>query len=136
MSKTATLPDRVAFVIRGEPASKANSRKLVTDPRTGKPRFIKSQKARDYADVAAFQIPRLPRMLRGPVCVSMTIYYATQRPDLDESLILDLMQGRVYENDRQVRERHVYHGIDKGNPRAEIVVQPIGAVMVTLMEPA
>ena len=39
------------FVIFGEPASKANSRKLVT--LGGRPAFIKSQKARDY--VTEFQ---------------------------------------------------------------------------------
>jgi Holliday junction resolvase RusA-like endonuclease len=32
------------------------------------------------------------------------------------------MQGFVYENDRQVKEKHVFHGLDKDNPRAEIRV--------------
>ena len=55
----------------------------------------------------------------------MTIYYQNRRPDLDESLILDLMQGMIYENDRSVKEKHIYHGIDKENPRAEIEVNVI-----------
>jgi hypothetical protein len=33
-----------------------------------------------------------------------------------------LVQAGVYRNDRQVREKHVYHGIDKANPRAEVAV--------------
>lgn len=115
----------IAFSILGEPASKANSRKLVTDPKTGKPRFIKSDKARGYAATAVLQMPKLKRMLRGPVAVHLWIYYATQRPDLDESLILDLMQGHVYENDRQVREKHIYHGIDKANPRTVVQVESL-----------
>ena len=28
---------------------------------------------------------------------------------------------------RQVREKHVFHGIDKANPRAEITVEPLQA---------
>jgi Holliday junction resolvase RusA-like endonuclease len=116
----------LTFTILGEPASKANSRKLVHDPTTGKPRFIKSDKARGYAAGAVLQMPKLKRMFRGPVVVHLRIFYATQRPDLDESLILDLMQGKVYENDRQVREKHVYHGIDKANPRTEVRIESIG----------
>ena len=65
-------------------------------------------------------------MLEGELRVSMTIYYASQRPDLDPSLILDAMQGKIYVNDRQVREIHLYHAIDKDNPRAEITVEPRG----------
>jgi Holliday junction resolvase RusA-like endonuclease len=56
--------------------------------------------------------------------MTIHIYYASQRPDLDESLILDLLQGILYKNDRQVRERHVYHFIDKLNPRTEIWIRP------------
>jgi hypothetical protein len=33
------------------------------------------------------------------------------------------MQGLVYENDRQVKAKHIYHGLDKDNPRAEIKVE-------------
>jgi Holliday junction resolvase RusA-like endonuclease len=55
--------------------------------------------------------------------VTMKIYYHSRRPDLDESLILDLMQGIVYENDRQVKEKHITWGLDKEAPRAEICVK-------------
>ena len=37
-------------------------------------------------------VPKLPALLMGPVRVSIKIYYATERPDLDESLILDVLQ--------------------------------------------
>jgi Holliday junction resolvase RusA-like endonuclease len=62
--------------------------------------------------------------MAGELRMDIWIYYATQRPDLDESLILDLLQGKVYENDRQVRERHVYHQIDKASPRIEVIIRP------------
>lgn len=44
-----------------------------------------------------------------------------------------LLQAGVYRNDRQVREKHVYHGIDKANPRAEIVVEPMQAEQADLL---
>lgn len=110
----------VSFIVLGEPASKANSRKLV---RFGnRPAFIKSQKARDYTDTFKLQCPKLDPLMEGDVSVTMTIYYASRRPDLDESVILDAMQDLIYENDRQVKEKHIHWGLDKENPRAEITV--------------
>jgi hypothetical protein len=35
------------------------------------------------------------------------------------------MQGLIYENDRQVKERHTYWGLDKENPRAEIIIDEL-----------
>lgn len=119
----------IRLTIYGEPASKANSRQLVTIK--GRPAFIKSAKARSYAATAAKQIPHAARVgLEGPVAVEMVIYYRTHRPDLDESVILDALQSQggmvgVYRNDRQVREKHIFHRIDRDNPRAEITVRPI-----------
>lgn len=117
----------VSFIVLGEPASKANSRKLV---RFGnRPAFIKSQKARDYTDTFKLQCPKLDPLMDGDVSVTMTIYYASRRPDLDESVILDAMQDLIYENDRQVKEKHIHWGLDKENPRAEITVikkAPVG----------
>lgn len=133
----------ISFTILGEPASKANSRKIVTI--NARPSVIKSAKARSYEESALPQIPVEARLrLEGPVCVWLTIYYASQRPDLDESVVLDVLQDRfktviqpggdkvrvlvqagVYRNDRQVREKHVFHSIDKTKPRVEISLQEI-----------
>lgn len=111
--------------IYGEPASKSNSRKLAKV--RGRILFIKSDKARGYADDVARQIVPLRPLLTGPLKFTATIYYASHRPDLDPSIILDALQGRVYENDRQVREMHLFHAIDKRSPRAEILVERIAA---------
>lgn len=110
------------LTIFGEPASKANSRKMVYV--RGKPMFIKSKKALDYCEQFKHQA-KVAEMLEGDVAVHMTIWYASRRPDLDESLILDLLQGVVYENDRQVKEKHIYWGLDKENPRCVIRVEPL-----------
>jgi Holliday junction resolvase RusA-like endonuclease len=110
-------------IIFGEPASKANSRRVVRFG--GMSRLIKSQKALNYSDVFRQQCQPLGRLMTGDLRVTLHIYYASRRPDLDESLILDLMQGLIYENDRQVKERHAYWGLDPENPRAEILIEKI-----------
>ena len=130
----------IRFTILGEPASKANQRRLVSFG--DRPALIKSDKARNYERDALKQIPPDARVrLEGPVRVTLRIFYATERPDLDESVVLDVLQDRtkrdkltgerylfqagVYRNDRQVREKHVYHGIDRKNPRTEVLVEPL-----------
>jgi len=110
-------------IIFGEPASKANSRRVVRFG--GMSRLIKSQKALSYSDVFRQQCRQLDKLMTGDLRVTFHIYYASRRPDLDESLILDLMQGLIYENDRQVKERHAYWGLDPENPRAEILIEKI-----------
>ena len=132
---TARTDTAIAFVILGEPASKANSRRLATIKKRGKkprPAFIKSDKALGYLELFRAQCPRLRTLLTGDLCVTIRIYYASRRPDLDESVILDAMQGRVFGNDRQVRERHVYWGLDKANPRAEIEVSIRGEAPMSI----
>jgi hypothetical protein len=110
-------------IIFGEPASKANSRRVVKFGNMS--RLIKSQKALNYSDAFRQQCQPLAALMTGDLRVTLHIYYASRRPDLDESLILDLMQGLIYENDRQVKERHAYWGLDPENPRAEILIEKI-----------
>ncbi len=110
----------IEFEVEGEPASKANSRRIVRIG--GRMASIKSKKALSYSDVFRAQCPAV-EPLEGPVRVILTIHYASRRPDLDESLILDLLQGVAYANDRQVREKHVYWGLDPDRPRCSIRVE-------------
>lgn len=121
----------IQLLILGEPASKSNSRRAIFSK--GTPRFIKSKKALDYKKFFLWQVAEQMRLnctkngLQVPpftcnVIVEMTIFYASRRPDLDESLILDLLQGFAYENDRQVKEKHIYWGLDKENPRTQIKI--------------
>ena len=111
------------FVVEGEPASKSNQRKIVSFG--GRPALIKSDKARKYEKTFHSQCPKLDEMLEGDLAVCMMIFYASRRPYLDESLILDLMQGFVYKNDRQVKHKNVFWGLDKEKPRSIIRVYPI-----------
>jgi Holliday junction resolvase RusA-like endonuclease len=116
----------LSIIIFGEPASKANSRRLVHFGSMS--RLIKSQKALNYSDAFKQQCKTIEPLMSGDLRVTMWIYYATRRPDLDESLILDLMQGLVYTNDRQVKERHTYWRLDPAQPRAEIIIDKIDEV--------
>lgn len=132
----------VTFTIIGEPASKANSRKIVTlgqgeDKRSA---VIKSEKALNYVDSALRQIPPHARQrITGPVFFTARIFYATERPDLDESVILDILQDQwkrdkqtkvrhlvqhgVYVNDRQVKGKYITWHLDPLNPRSEITIE-------------
>jgi Holliday junction resolvase RusA-like endonuclease len=106
--------------IFGEPASKANSRRLV---RFGSmSRLIKSKKALTYAESFQQQCAPASHPTALDVSVEIHIWYASRRPDLDESLILDLLQGKIYLNDRQVKEKHIYWHQDKECPRCVITV--------------
>ena len=120
---TNTELQSVSLYILGEPASKANSRRVVRFGNMS--RLIKSEKALNYSDMFKQQCKPLAVLMTGDLRITMRIFYASRRPDLDESLILDLMQGLIYENDRQVKERHTYWGLDKENPRAEIIVDQL-----------
>lgn len=113
------------LIIYGEPASKANSR--IVRVIRGRVINIKSAKAQGYKKAFLEQCPALSEKLLGDLAISIRIYYASRRPDLDPSLIYDLMQGRIYENDRQLKEQHIYWGLDKENPRAEILIEGIPA---------
>ena len=125
-SDDVTQLQALSQIIFGEPASKANSRRVVRYG--GMSRLIKSAKALSYSDAFKQQCGKLPTLMTGDLRVTLHIFYASRRPDLDESLILDLMQGLIYENDRQVKERHCYWGLDPDNPRAEIIIERIHEV--------
>jgi Holliday junction resolvase RusA-like endonuclease len=137
-----------AFTIFGEPCSGKNSREIVMPKGMERPLVIKSAKARNYVRDMHRQIPQHARqMFTGPVRLTVTAYYKDERSDLDVELIRDCLQpvygpkinGKreliwkgVILNDRQVKEQHAYHRIDKKNPRAEIEVVALVAQALEL----
>ena len=118
-----TNNNKTQFIIEGEPASKGNSRKIVNFGK--RMALIKSQKARDYEKLFADQCPILENLIETDVKVELIIYYASRRPDLDESVVLDCMQGKIYVNDRQVKQKHIYWGLDRERPRTHVRVSPL-----------
>jgi len=113
-----------AFVIEGEPASKSNARQLVLIK--GRMVPIKSKKALAYKKLFKQQCPTREEIFTEDLIVCMKIFYKTRRPDLDESLILDLMEGSIYKNDRSIKLKYIEHGLDKESPRTLIVVALLG----------
>ena len=113
--------------IFGECQSMKNSKRIATvgRGRHAKTRIIKSERALSYSEDVRIQVGFLREPLRGRLRFTATIYYRTERPDLDEAILLDLLQGRVYENDRQVRSKRIDHAIDRENPRAEVLVEEL-----------
>ncbi len=129
-------------VIVGEPCSKANSRELVYSPsavgvtpdnriyqKGRKPKFKKSDEALLYCDAFTLQMNALKAVMGWGVAIDVEvfmvciIYYTSQRKDLDESLILDMLQKTgIIKNDRLIRTRFTDHFIDKQRPRANIVL--------------
>ena len=99
----------------------------------GRPALIKSKKALDFEHAALLQIPESAKqMIADDICFKAHIFYASRRPDLDESVVMDVLQAKikngivirrgVYLNDRQIKEKHIYWGLDKTNPRVEIEI--------------
>ena len=107
------------FWIQGEPASAKNSRRIVRMGNT--PRIIKSQKALDYADSFARQCAVMDPLMEGDVALRIDCWYKSRRPDLAcADLIMDLLQGKCYANDRQVKAVMSVWNLDREEPRCRI----------------
>lgn len=109
-------------LVEGEIASKSNSRKLVTQ--AGKPRFIKSTKARQYEERWGYFAKTRSPLFEEDVILAVRVYYQSRRPDLDITHLKDLLQGYAYKNDRQVKMEFPVWALDREKPRVEIVVAP------------
>ena len=119
----------LSFTVYGNVRSKSNSRRLVTvrNKKTGKnhPAFIKSQAALDFVNDFYKQCPKLETPLDGDLFIQTDIYYDSEKPDLDPSLVFDCLQAaKIIVNDRRLRSHRVRHGIDKTSPRVEISIRP------------
>ena len=110
-------------VIDMEPASKSNSRRLVHFH--GRSHVIKSAKALGFERYVRKNIRPISPLIQGDVAIVIQIFYRTRRPDLDESLILDTLQGVAYTNDRQVKRKLILWGLDPDRPRAHVWIYPV-----------
>lgn len=118
-----TIAGFSTFTILGEPCSKANSRIMIF--KNGKPRCIKNEAAQDYVESFIKQVSFLNiAKFTGDVVLHCQIFYSSYRKDLDESLIMDCLQkSGVLGNDRQIKEKHIYHSIDKECPKTIITLE-------------
>lgn len=112
------------FWIEGQPASAKNQRRIVFVHK--KPRIIKSAKALSYKKTFLEQCPLLDPLLVTDVAILIDVYYASRRPDLAAmDLIMDLLQGQIYQNDRQVKASQSLWNLDKDNPRVRIRIKEL-----------
>jgi hypothetical protein len=118
--------EAVRLQIFGQPYSKEN-RRIPAKTKTGKPFLIKSKEAQRYSKDWKRQCPVLEPLIEEEVEAYIKLYYRTRLPDLDESLVLDLLQGRLIKNDRQVRRKVVDWGLSRDEPRSVIVLRPMAA---------
>ena len=112
-------------LIYGSPQSKANSRRIIRKKIKGRLRTlsIKSAAALAYAQMFRQQCRAEPELLVGDIHFMVKIWYRSWQSDLDESLIMDLCQGLLYDNDRQIKHKYIHHmGVDPIEPRCEITV--------------
>tara|TARA_R100001230_G_C5600025_1_gene114166 strand:+ start:279 stop:746 length:468 start_codon:yes stop_codon:yes gene_type:complete len=120
----ATVENEFRCVIQGEPASAKNQRRIIKVK--GSPRIIKSAKAMAYSREFQSQCVPMEEPYECDVSLQVNVWYASRRPDLAcIDLVQDLLQGYAYKNDRQVKASMALWGLDKGNPRCEIIVKPL-----------
>jgi len=118
----------IRLSISGQPPRKSNSRRIVRDARSDRPRVIKSAKAIEWTLSALCQIPDDARLQVGspdrPLAITFWVRYASRRPDLSVELILDTLQkAGVIADDRYVFETHAYKEIDRENPGVEVLIE-------------
>jgi Holliday junction resolvase RusA-like endonuclease len=90
-------------------------------------RLISSKKWRDTKLALQQEIAVQGRFepLRGSVVMNVMMYFGDNRKrDIDSYLkiLLDSMEGIIYENDNQVVEMHCFKEIDVKNPRTVIQI--------------
>lgn len=112
------------MVVYGEPQSAKNRRRIVK--MGNRSALIKSEKALIYERVFNEQVPVLEELIEGDVSLRVDVWYASRRPDLAcIDFIQDLLQKRVYANDRQVKASMSVWNLARLDPRARIRVQKL-----------
>lgn len=83
---------------------------------------VKAYKAQ-VRDLAAMQ---RASMLEGELSLTVVVYFPDRRRDLSNvvKVLEDSLKGICYRDDRQIHHLELFKRYDRGNPRAEIVLQP------------
>jgi Holliday junction resolvase RusA-like endonuclease len=92
-------------------------------------RPIKSDKAREWCEAAAWQIPRGARLGLGsanaPVSLVFHVFYKSRRPDLSVELVLDVLQKNgVISDDRHVYHYEAFKHFSKDKPGVRVEIYP------------
>ena len=80
-----------------------------------------SAKSLAYINSFVEQCTVLDEPITEDVAILIDAYCASRRPDLAcMDLIMDLLQGKIYQNDRQVKASCSVWNLDRDNPRVRI----------------
>jgi crossover junction endodeoxyribonuclease RusA len=94
--------------------------------RNGTGATYKSPEAKAYgwAVAAVLSEHDLP-LLTGNIAVRLDLYRPRKQGDADNyaKVLLDYLQGRVYQNDNQIVDLHILRHDDKHNPRVDVTVE-------------
>jgi len=84
-------------------------------------RVATSPEAKAYKQAVKLLSP--VTIITGNVAVNVSVFRPAKRGDLDNYLkvMLDALEGVLYENDNQITEIHAFRYDDKENPRVELV---------------
>ena len=87
---------------------------------TGK-RVATSPEAKAYKEAVGLLV-NCP-MIYGRVAINVSVFRRAKRGDLDNYLkvMLDALEGVLYENDNQITEIHAFRYDDANNPRVELL---------------
>lgn len=125
-------PNSLKLVYYGTVYSKKNSKRIIRNRYTGKMALIPSESAQENErDMASqFRSQPFPDQIQYPCKIDIVIYEPNYtRRDLDNQAtsILDALKiSEIIEDDdyKHIDSMSVrYGGVDKKNPRAEIVIQ-------------
>ena len=114
----------VDFWVDGQPMSAKNSRQIVKFG--NRSALIKSKKALAYEAHFKLHCLALDELLVGDLALWVDAYYASRRSDLAcIDLIQDILEGKIYKNDRSVKVSGSSWNLDKENPRVRVRVRII-----------
>lgn len=117
-----------SFTVPGDPIPK------------GRPRVVHGHTYTDARTVAAEKRVRAAflaggfKPIRTPVRVELRFYRATaRRCDWDNlaKLVCDALNGAAWDDDDQIVSAEVHKGIDRENPRTEVIIEAIGGLVPT-----
>ena len=113
-------------IIRGQAPSKSNQYRIIT--LRGHGSLCKTKQIKAYEERFFMQCGLRGLMIDQRFKIDIDVYYASDRPDLDNALkvTLDCLQAcKVIRNDRDCAEIHARKLIDKDNPRIEFTLETL-----------
>ena len=122
--------ENLKIIIKGIIPSKKNSKKVIPDWRHRRVRLITDPKVQEWIKDVQNGLIGLSK-ISGPVKMEVVIYNSDLRKrDLDNQLctINDTIKGYLFDEDdgKILQDIHIrWGGVDKENPRAEIVISAI-----------